>query len=160
MERSTLLWTVAPLWLAALFVACASSSSGANVDDAPDGAAPPSFTPTVPALDPLQASDASLATRAALLFGTTCQGGPETSCHGSGGGPPRLLGDGDLVNVPSTERPELARVRPGDVNRSYLFLKVAGDGGIDGDVMPPSFPHDPRVPGLLGAWIAAGAATP
>jgi hypothetical protein len=62
-----------------------------------------------------------------------------------------------LIDVPSTQRPELPRVAPGDPWRSYLFLKVLGDGGIDGAPMPPSSAPDPRIPAVVYAWIEAGA---
>jgi hypothetical protein len=63
-----------------------------------------------------------------------------------------------IVNVPSTERPELVRVAPGRPGDSYLFLKLVGDGGIDGAPMPGGT-SDPRMVALFGAWIEAGAPT-
>ena len=62
-----------------------------------------------------------------------------------------------IINVRSTERPELFRVKPGDPAQSYLYLKVLGDGGIDGGQMPLNGPFDPGVPEMFFAWIEAGA---
>jgi len=111
-------------------------------------------------VDPLS-SDASLGVRARQVFGG-CQGGPESACHGSGaaGTHLRIGPGGDLVNVPSTERPALDRVTPGEVQSSYLYLKVVGDGGIEGGRMPLDGPFDPRLPPFIASWIEAGAAAP
>ena len=123
--------------------------------------------------DPLDDVDGAsgVGVRALSLFGSArCSGGPEQKCHGDGagglwlrfdvGGPGSERGDvGDVIGVPSTERPELWRVRPFDPERSYLMLKVAGDAGIDGDVMPVGNGPDPRIVSLVRAWIEAGAPT-
>ncbi len=112
------------------------------------------------AVDPL-ASDAPLGVRARQVFGG-CQGGPESACHGSGaaGTHLRIGAGGDVVNVPSTERPALDRVTPGEVITSYLYLKVVGDGGIDGGRMPLGGPFDPRLAPFIASWIEAGAPEP
>ncbi len=147
-----------------LVVACKSADSTDAADSGSDGADNLSFGPGAPTFDPLEPSDASLPLRAATLFGTTCRGGPESGCHGMGAAGLHLVlsrdGGGDIVDVPSTERPALVRVKPRDPASSYLFLKVAGDGGIDGDVMPAGTRRDPRIPALIGDWIAAGAEAP
>jgi hypothetical protein len=65
-----------------------------------------------------------------------------------------------LVNVRSTERPELFRVKPYDPINSYAYLKVLGDGGIEGGRMPLNGPYDERLPPLMLAWIEAGAPPP
>ena len=110
--------------------------------------------------DPL-ASDASLGLRAAQVFGG-CQGGPESACHALGEGDTHLrIGtDGDLVNVRSTERPSMLRVLPGDPAGSYLYLKVLGDGGIDGGQMPLGGPYDRRLAPFIASWIEGGAPSP
>lgn len=65
----------------------------------------------------------------------------------------------DLIGVPSRERPELLRVKPGDPSASYLYLKTLGDGGIEGGVMPlNATSYDPRIAATIFAWIEAGAA--
>ena len=110
--------------------------------------------------DPL-ASDAALGLRARQVFGG-CQGGPEAACHGSGAADThlRLGAGGDLVNVRSTERPSMMRVVPGVPTSSYLYLKVLGDGGIDGGRMPLDGPYDPRMAPFIASWIEAGAQDP
>ena len=111
-------------------------------------------------LDPLGPMDASSGVRVAILFGTTCAGGPETSCHGSHAGNLWLrLGPdgGDVVDVPASEEPTLRRVVPGDPTHSYLYLKVQADGGVDGGRMPLGAPYDPRIDALIRAWIDEGA---
>lgn len=87
-------------------------------------------------IDPFDA-DAAIALRVDALFGS-CGGGPESGCHseGAAGLTLRLGPNGDVVNVRSTERPDLFRVRPFDAPDSYLYLKVLGDGGIEGGRMP------------------------
>jgi hypothetical protein len=81
-------------------------------------------------------------------------------CHGLGSGGLTIAPGAEftqLVNVRSTERPELFRVQPGDPAQSYLFLKLAGDGGIQGTRMPSGGSFDPRRPALAWEWIEAGA---
>jgi hypothetical protein len=62
-----------------------------------------------------------------------------------------------LIDVPSIERPDLFRVKPGDPMQSYLYLKVLGDGGIEGGRMPLGFAYNPRIPAMFFDWIEAGA---
>jgi hypothetical protein len=105
-------------------------------------------------------ADAGLAVEIRTTLRTTCAyGGVELSCHGVASGGMKLGTADDfaqIVNVPSTERPELVRVAPGRPGDSYLFLKLVGDGGIDGAPMPGGM-SDPRMVALFGAWIEAGA---
>ena len=114
--------------------------------------------------DPLDPSDASLATRVSEVFNGTCAGiTGETQCHGSAAEhlTLRLGPGGDVVGVPSLERPDLLRVEPGVPDRSYLYLKVLGAPGIDGGRMPLNqAAFDPRLPALIAAWIDAGAPSP
>jgi len=142
--------------LALVLLSACTATQNAPADagiDAPTLGGPP---------DPLD-SDAAIPARVSAVFGTTCAGiGGESSCHANGAaGLHLVLGDGgDLVGVPSTERPSMLRVRPFDPEQSYLYLKVLGDGGIDGSTMPPSSRYDPRYAALMQAWIAAGAPSP
>ena len=146
-----------------LVLVLATSCAPTSVPDTLADGAAPSPAPTLggsPPLDPL-ASDAALGVRAGQVFGG-CQGGPESACHalGESGTYLKLGMDGDLVGVPSTERPSLSRVAPGDPRRSYLYLKVLGDGGIDGGRMPLDGPFDPRLAPFVARWIEAGAPAP
>jgi hypothetical protein len=104
-------------------------------------------------------SDASLLQKVEGVLGSIC-GNPD-GCHG-GGQPPFSITGGDdfhlLINVPSTERPDMVRVKPGDPADSYLYLKVACEGGIDGSCMPPGAPQ-PSLVTLFHDWIEAGAPT-
>lgn len=93
----------------------------------------------------------------------------EANCGGCHGGTdPQagldLLSEGAharLLNL-SSQRPELKLIHPGNPEKSYLWLKVAGDGSISGSRMP----IDPvsgagRLPDAaltdLETWITAGA---
>jgi hypothetical protein len=148
--------TSACLGLGALVAALASC--GRTVPSAPDaGPELVDFADAEASVDPF--GDAGIAPRARALLGR-CAGGPESGCHVANAGGMRLPDDPsatNLIDVPSTQRPELPRVAPGDPWRSYLFLKVLGDGGIDGAPMPPSSAPDPRIPAVVYAWIEAGA---
>jgi hypothetical protein len=113
-----------------------------------------------PAIDPFTI-DASLPVRIDYVL-AGCAGGPESDCHGGGAGGLHMVLTGahaDVVNVPSTERPDLFRVKPFDSPDSYLYLKLVGDGGIEGGRMPLGGPYDPRVMAIVEQWIDAGAPT-
>lgn len=62
-----------------------------------------------------------------------------------------------IVNVPSVEMPQVARVAPGDPANSYLYRKVTGTG-ITGDRMPLGAPplSDSQL-ALIRDWIRRGA---
>jgi hypothetical protein len=150
-----------------LLAAACSSPSSSMPDEADASTGIMDASEEIPILggcDPLGACDASIGMRVALVFGGTCQGlSGEQSCHAQGQAHLHLLlGDGgDVVDVPSTERPELLRVEPFDPTMSYLYLKLLGDGGIEGGRMPlDESVFDPRYPELIGAWIEAGAPSP
>lgn len=143
-----------------LLAACRTDPKpAADAAPATTAVAPP-FGESTSQVDPYD-PDAALGARIEALF-STCGGGPETACHarGEGGTMLRLGADGDLVNVPSTQRPDLVRVRPYDPPRSYLYLKVLGDGGIDGGRMPLDDVQDLRTVDLVASWIEAGAPAP
>jgi hypothetical protein len=63
-----------------------------------------------------------------------------------------------LVNVPSWEVPSLLRVKPYDPARSYLYLKLACEGGIEGGCMPLGGTVSPTLLQAFHDWIEAGAA--
>jgi hypothetical protein len=89
--------------------------------------------------------------------------GQESGCHAGGAGG-MTLGDGEahdfaqIVNVRSTERPDLYRVEPGAPDRSWLYLKVsnATDAGVD-TAMPYGTSGDPAFAAEVRSWILAGA---
>jgi plastocyanin len=63
-----------------------------------------------------------------------------------------------IVNVSSSEKPALMRVKPGDPDNSYLYQKVLGAPGIAGVRMPFGGPFlsDAQIQ-LIHDWILAGA---
>ena len=84
-------------------------------------------------------------------------------CHGDGVGNMALtLGNefAPMINVTSFENPPMLRVKPGDPAQSYVYLKLACDGGIDGGCMPLSSGFDAKLAHLFHDWIEAGAPTP
>jgi hypothetical protein len=102
--------------------------------------------------------DASLAFRVRARF-AACDG--QEGCHVSGAGGLTFPPGNELafvVGVPSTERPDLARVKPGDPSASYVYLKVSSDAAVEGGRMPlGAETFDPRIPETIFAWIEAGA---
>ena len=62
-----------------------------------------------------------------------------------------------VVNVASTEMPQLPRIRPADPTSSYLYRKIVGSG-ITGDRMPQGGPDltDAQIK-LIRDWIRRGA---
>jgi hypothetical protein len=93
--------------------------------------------------------------------------GVEPGCHSAPGSAGLVLGRlpaqdfAELIGVRSTERPDLARVEPGNPAKSWLYLKVLGarDAGVDAP-MPLGSDGDPAFAAQLQAWIAAGAHDP
>jgi len=80
------------------------------------------------------------------------------ACSDAGSGPVQRRDDCGVPAAPS----ELARVRPGDPSRSFLFIKLqmAATVGPCGSGMPPDRPGMYACPDTLGAvaqWIAQGA---
>lgn len=64
----------------------------------------------------------------------------------------------DMIDVTSTENPPMKRVVPGDPEHSYLYLKVACEGGIVDACMPLGNPNAATAK-LFLEWIEAGAPT-
>ena len=124
-------------------------------DAAPHDASSPCFTcADAAALD----IDASLGRRVQLQL-QSCAG--IEGCHGASAAIQLQFPIGaelsQIVGVPSIERSDLLRVKPFDPLQSYLYLKVLGDGGIDGGRMPLGSAFNPKTPKLFFDWIEAGA---
>ena len=81
-------------------------------------------------------------------------------CHlnGSNYGELDLSEYENIVNVPSSERSELFRIVPYDLDNSYLYMKVTGAEGIVGNRMPIGGQMTNDQLKLLRDWIVAGAA--
>ncbi len=62
-----------------------------------------------------------------------------------------------IVNQPSTEMPNLSRIKPNDVANSYMYRKITG-AGITGERMPLSSPplSEAQI-ALIRNWIRRGA---
>ena len=126
-----------------LFFSC---DRRANINQPPPPSGPPTFT------------------EIAGIMNTSCA---FSGCHGNVGtnpiGRPMNLTIGQsyamIVNVPSTQVPALARVRPGLPDSSYLYLKLTGALGIQGVQMPPGGNPNitPAVIDRFRQWIALGA---
>jgi hypothetical protein len=101
--------------------------------------------------------DAPLAVRVGGILGS-CAG---DDSHNHGKGNLGISGANDfshLMDARSWEMPTLYRVSPGDPAQSYVYRKVACEGGIDGDCMPQGYPN-PAIAKVFHDWIAAGAPT-
>jgi hypothetical protein len=93
------------------------------------------------------------------IFNANC------SCHlfGTPGGLSLAEGQSyaNLVDVPSSQVPNLNRVQPGDPANSYLFMKHIGAPGIVGERMPRDdptfFDQRPDLLELERQWILGGA---
>jgi hypothetical protein len=100
------------------------------------------------------------------LASGSCQGS-EPSCHGGSDNPANLYFHGDpesnlkqLVNVPSSERPDWLRVNPHHPEISWMLAKLRGDrdAGVEA-AMPKGSDGDPVFAALVEEWILAGAPT-
>ncbi len=161
MARTTPLRKLAALGLVLGLVACSSTRGGAGdagSEDAPETEGGCLFGCTD------AAADISLAALAQSKLQRSCTGQlGETYCHQLDAGGMTLSTSGDdfpqIIDVPSSEVPSMVRVRPGRPSDSYLYLKLAGDGGIEGGRMPLGGPYDAGIEELFQAWIEAGAPT-
>jgi hypothetical protein len=136
----------------------ATSCTPADSSDATDGGAPEGGGLICLTCIDAQ-SDASLLQRVEAILGSICSS--NDGCHGSVAGNLAISGATDfhaLIDVPSSEMPDLLRVKPGDPADSYVYLKLACEGGIDGSCMPGGRP-DPSIAALFHDWIEAGAPT-
>ena len=108
--------------------------------------------------------DVSVSLQVKGILDQTCAGSAEQSCHARGVENLALsyLQDfASIIDVPSTEMPDVMRVLPFDPDNSYLYRKLVCDGGITGLCMPYStVPTDPQMIALFLEWIEAGAPLP
>lgn len=94
------------------------------------------------------------------IFATSCA---FAGCHGAAGTQAGLnltpgVAYGNLVDVASTQIPQIARVDPRNPDQSYLFMKVTGAGGIVGSRMPLGQPElSEAQKDLIRNWILRGA---
>jgi hypothetical protein len=86
-----------------------------------------------------------------------------TKCHIGSGAPEGLQLDEAhsyalLVGVPSTEQPNVLRVKPGDPDNSYMVQKIEGAPSISGVRMPFGGPYLPQSTiDVIRTWITNGA---
>src|SRR5215469_10210293 len=86
-----------------------------------------------------------------------------TRCHIGAGAPMGLQLDAAhsyslLVGVPSTEQPNVLRVKAGDPDNSYIVQKLEGAAGITGVQMPFGGPYLPQSTiTVIRTWITNGA---
>jgi hypothetical protein len=84
-------------------------------------------------------------------------------CHGAAAGNLAISSGAEftpLIQVRSTEVPSLYRVKPGDPAQSYLYMKLACDGGpIVQACMPKGGHLNPTTVQAFHDWIEAGAPT-
>jgi hypothetical protein len=86
--------------------------------------------------------------------------GSVDGCHGIGAGGMGIAAGKEfavLIDVPSTEDPSLVRVLPGDPAQSYVWRKLACEGGIQGSCMPADGPLPIEYVQAFHDWIEAGA---
>ena len=115
-------------------------------------------------------SDASLGNRVRAVFDVTCSGGPERGCHSEFAANTTLQvidsGPYGIIDVPSSEMPDVLRVEPYNPDQSYLYWKVSGDPrrAPGSGVMPlvssadwDSGSVNACVAQLMHDWIEAGA---
>lgn len=105
------------------------------------------------------ASDAPLALQVRGVLDQVC--GNTDGCHGAGAGNLGILNGSEfanLIDVTSSENPPMKRVAPGDPAQSYVYLKLACNGGIIDACMPLGAPNAATA-ALFHEWIEAGAPT-
>ena len=86
-----------------------------------------------------------------------------TKCHIGAGAPQGLQLDAAhsyalLVGVPSTEQPNVLRIKAGDPDNSYLVQKIEGAPSISGVRMPFGGPYLPQSTiDVIRTWVTNGA---
>ena len=94
----------------------------------------------------------------ATVFTPTCA---TSGCHAGSGQAGLVLEAGvsfdNLVNVPSTQAPNLDRVEPGDPDNSYLIRKLEGTASTGARMPFGGAPLDQSVIDDIRQWISSGA---
>ena len=137
------------MMLSILFLAACGSGSGEGLDENGD--------PVDEGGD--DGNNTSLFAPVQAIFTAQC-----TLCHsGAGASAGLVLSEGlshaAIVNVASSQQPNLQLVTPNDAEASYLVRKVRGDVGISGGQMPLNrTPLTANQVTTITTWINAGAA--
>jgi len=93
------------------------------------------------------------------IFAVSCA---VSGCH-SGGAPAANMSleadfvAGEIIDIDSSERPELKRIDPGNPDSSYLLMKLRADDGILCCQMPPVGTLTDEQIEMIREWIADGA---
>jgi hypothetical protein len=137
MRRTSFLCIVAALCIAA-FMHCSDDSSGpAGPDDS---------------------ENPSLANDLQPMFTGVCV---RSGCHTTPGAQSLTLSEGksysNLVNVNSIQIPALKRVRPGNIDSSYVVNKLDGTSPLVGVKMPKGGTLSAANIQLVKNWISKGA---
>ncbi len=109
--------------------------------------------------DPRPDPEATFTRVQGVVFTPTCA---FSGCHGGSAPAAGLdlsaaVAFANLVGAPSTQRPAMARVTPGDPERSYLVKKMRGDPDISGGRMPLGGPFVEEHVRLVSDWVRRGA---
>ena len=143
--------------LASCLVGCSSTPTEAPDSGAPSDAGDAAASCLICSVD--APSDGPLYLRVQATLELVC--GSTDGCHGAGAGNMGILPGSpfaNLVGVTSSENPPMKRVLPGDPDHSYVYLKLACNGGIVGACMPLGMPSASTAQ-LFHDWIEAGAPT-
>jgi hypothetical protein len=110
--------------------------------------------------EPVPDTTPTLTTIQAEIFDVNCA---LSGCH-TGANPPQgmSLADGitfsNTVNVNSNEQPLLFRIKPGNPDMSYLYMKITGAPEITGSQMPLGrSPLPEKQLEQIRLWIEGGA---
>jgi hypothetical protein len=139
-------------WVASLAVAAVAACTGSGVGLDANGNP---ITPGGGGTEPLTPDFKSIQDN---VFTPIC-----SKCHIGAGAPEGLQLDAAhsyalLVGVPSTEQPNVLRIKPGDPDNSYLVQKIEGAPSISGVRMPFGGPYLPQSTiDVIRTWVTNGA---
>ena len=107
----------------------------------------------------LPTTDITLTQISEQIFAVSCA---FSGCHG-GGAPAANMSleadfvAGEIIDIASSERPELKRIDPGNPDSSYLLMKLRADDGILFSQMPLGGILTDEQIEMIREWIAGGA---